>query len=228
MWKQWSNIRGLVLLGGILLVVIAADTLMVISYYKLATGFLQNQPKWHNADAGIVFFGDYVDDGARLGPDSEKRARCAIDLFHSEKIKVIICVGGYDIQHWQGKPHRMKEFLMQNGIPEKNIFNDSLSFNTLTNIREAKKIMQAYGMRTAVAISEPLHVYRISRVMKNDSIFFEAYFNRPSSSIEYWRLFRNVHREWISRLLSWVLKDDIRNRLVYLYRTIRNKIDPII
>jgi uncharacterized SAM-binding protein YcdF (DUF218 family) len=228
MWKQWSNIRGLILLGSILLGVIATDVVLVFSYYKLAVRFLENQPSWRNVDAGIVFFGDYVDDGTRLGPDSEKRARCAIDLFRSSKINMIVCVGGYEIQQWRGKPHKMKEFLVRNGIPEKNIVHDSLSFNTLTNIQEAKKIMQALRLKSAVAISEPLHVYRISRVIKNDSIYFEAYRNNPSSPVEYWRLVRNVHREWVSRMLSLVLKDEMRNRIVYLYRAFRSKIDPII
>jgi vancomycin permeability regulator SanA len=216
------------LLGSILLAVIVTDAILVYSYYKLAVRFLEGQPNWRSVDAGIVFFGDYVEDGARLGPDSEKRARCAIDLFHSDKINVIVCVGGYEINQWRGKPHRMKEFLVQNGIPEKYIVHDSLSFNTLTNIQEAEKIMQTHRLQTAVAISEPLHVYRISRFIKNDSIFFEAYLHRPSSPVEYWRLFRNVHREWVSRMLSLVLKDEMRNRLVFLYRTLRNKIDPLI
>lgn len=228
MIKQWSNSKGFFLFTLIFLMVLTIDVLFVYFYYKHVENFISCQPVEKPADAGIVFFGDYLDDNSDIGPDSKKRAGSAIQLFKRGIIRKIICVGGYSGRYWKGKQHLMRNYLLKNGVPEDAILHDSLSYNTITNWREARKIIKSKNFDTVFAISAPLHVFRISRMIKSDSVMYCSYKYNPRRTKDYWQLFKDVHHEWMSHILSFVLKDEIRNRSVYFYRTINREIKNVL
>jgi vancomycin permeability regulator SanA len=228
MAKQWSNIQGIVLIIFLFLMVLAADILIVYTYHRVVRSFLSEQPEHLHADAGVVFFGDYIKDGTELGPDSKNRARLAIELYKKGNIQSIICVGGYDIHQWKGKPHLMKQFLRNNGIPSQVIWHDSLSFNTITNWQEAIKIIKTNRFDTVIAISAPLHIYRISKLIGSDQVYYCAYQYKFSGFSDYWQIYKDTHREFLSRLLSFALNDRLRNRMVHIYRTIGSELDRVL
>jgi vancomycin permeability regulator SanA len=227
MKKQWSDIRGFFVLSLIFMAVLLADVLIVYLYYKHVERFISEQPAGAKVDAGVVFFGDYDPSGTRLGPDSEHRATKAASLYQQGLISTIICVGGYDWQLWRGQPHPMEQFLIAMGIPPGDILHDSLSFNTITNWQEACKIIQQEHFDTVVAISAPLHVFRISKVVDSEDVIYAAYDYHPQSMGDVWQVFKDVHREFASLFLSVALKDNIRNRIVRIYRTVRYRLDRI-
>ncbi len=228
MKNQWTNNKGIILIVGIFTFVLAIDLGMVYFYYKHVQSFLHSQPENIQADAGVIFFGDYTEDNSDLGPDSKNRAKTAIKLFQEGKIKKIICVGGYNYQRWKGKPHFMRQFLVNNNIPISSIINDTLSYNTITNWREALKIIEREKMTSVVAISSPLHIYRISCMVDLSNIDFASYSYSLHSLNEFWRLFLDVHHEWMSHFLSFALKDDIRNKIVYSFGVVKQEIDKIL
>lgn len=228
MIKQWTNLKGFVFFSAIFLVVVVVDVAIVYTYYQYVEDFLSDQPHKFSADAGIVFFGDYQGQGTQLGKDSQLRAEAAITLYKQGMIRHIICVGGYEFHRWRGKPHPMKEYLLVNGIPENCIYYDSLSFNTITNWKEACKIIDRNNFHDVVAISAPLHTFRISRLIHSRKIYFHAYNHQPRQFTDYWQIFKDVHREWVSHFLSFVLKDRLRNRVVYLYRTLKYELEKVL
>ncbi len=231
MRKQWTNIRGFVLFAGIFLFILATDVVLVWQYYRYIERFIEAQPQTNQADAGIIFFGDYTKDGVAfgiaLGPDSKNRAQSAINLYKKGTIRNIICVGGYDIRNWKGKPHLMSSFLIENGIPPDVIIHDSLSFNTITNWREAKKIIERERFHKVIAISAPLHIYRISRMIDSSDVAYASYKYNPQSFSDYLQIVKDVHHEWVSFFLSFALKDDVRGRVVYIGRTILSAIRDV-
>jgi vancomycin permeability regulator SanA len=200
----------------------------VVGYHNYVSGFLERQPPEVKADAGIVFFGDYMEENTRLGPDSKLRAMEAVDMFSAGQIRSIICVGGYDLRYWKGRPHLMKNFLISKGIPENCIFYDSLSFNTITNWQEARKIIEKHHLKKVVAISAPLHTFRIYRMIGSDSIYYRAYRYKPEKFRDFWRIFKDTHREWLSHFLSFALKDKVRNRIIHFYRTVRFRFETVL
>ena len=228
MKNYWSDIRAFLFFSLIFLVVMLADILVVYLYYRHVQEFISEQPREPRADAGIVFFGDYDETGTSLGPDSEKRAAKAASLYRQGLIRMIVCVGGYDWTYWRSREHPMEQFLERQGIPEKDILHDSLSFNTITNWQEACKIIEERHFDTVVAISAPLHVFRISRMAGSDGVLYSAYEYHPESFPEIWQVFMDVHREFASHFLSLALKDKLRNRIVKIYRTVRFNVDQII
>ncbi|MCF8268053.1 MAG: YdcF family protein [Ignavibacteriales bacterium] len=117
---NWSNIKGALLVAIIFLSVLAVDIGGVFWYYRHVLRFLGDQPEISKADAAVVFFGDYLENG-ELGPDSKKRAQATFDLYKNNSVNFIICVGGYDYRNWKGRPHAMKNYLCKLGVPSSKI-----------------------------------------------------------------------------------------------------------
>ena len=228
MKNRLSNSKGLIILLGVFAFVFLTDVGLVILYYRYIDSFVSHQPKDFTADAGVVFFGDYTEDGNALGPDSRRRADKTVALYRSGKIKNIICVGGYDYRHWSGKPHYMKEYMVEQGIPLDRITVDSLSFNTITNWREAEKIIRRNGYESIAAISAPLHIFRISGIIDSDSVYYCAYTYQFNGFRDYRRFYQDVHHEWASHFLSFALREEVRNRLVYFVRTVMNEVGKVL
>ncbi len=228
MLNQWSNIRGFFVFSLIFIFVLIADVLIVYTYYRYVCRFVEEQPIDIKADAGVVFFGDYVRNGAELGPDSRYRAGKAIDLYQKGAIASIVCVGGYDISRWKGRPHLMKQYLISHGVLKQDILHDSVSFNTITNWQEACKIMDQNDFDTIIAISSPLHILRISQLAPSGPVYYSAYEHHPENMRDYWQIFKDVHREFVSHFLNYALKDRVRNQLVRIYRTIWFELNRIL
>jgi len=222
-----SEIKSFLLLTAIFVVVLLIDILVVSLFYNHVTKFLDNQPEKIQADAGVLFFGDYTKDGEDLGPSSKYRASQAVWLYKNKKINNVICVGGYSQRYWKGKPHLMSEYLFRLGVAKNDIYYDSISFNTISNWYEAQKIIDENNFKTVVAISAPLHIYRISCMIDSDSVYYSSYRYRLEKFIDYWYLYKNVHREFISHFLNFALRDHVRNKLVYTYQIIRMEIKKI-
>lgn len=228
MFGDWSDIKGFVLFAAILIFVLVADVCCVSWYYNHIQNFLEEQPHPETADAGIIFFGDYLDKGTVLGPDSKNRALAAINLYKAKTIRHIIQVGGYDYRKWQGKPNLMSIFLKQNGIPANCITYDSLSYNTITNWEQAQNIIHQKRFDTLIAISAPLHIYRISHMIEEEGVYFASYQYDPNRFKDYWQIFVDTHHEWVSFFLSFALRDEVRNKVVYFVRTVMQEIKEVL
>ena len=220
MKQYWSEIKAFILLCTIFIFVMLADIAIVYFYYQHVNSFISSQPKNLSADTGILFFGDYTKDVTDIGPHSKNRANTAINLFNTGKINNIICVGGYYYRTWQGQPHYMSNYLIAKGIPPNVISNDSLSFNTITNWYEGQKIMAKNNYKSAIAISDPLHIYRISLMIEDSNIFYASYQYNFTGFRDYWVFFKDVHHEFMSFTLSLLFHDKFRNRIVLIYRKV--------
>jgi uncharacterized SAM-binding protein YcdF (DUF218 family) len=222
-----SEIKGFLLFTGIFIFVLLVDIVAVYLYYNHVRSFVNRQPENLKADAGILFFGDYDEDGKKLGTDSKNRAGKAVTLYKTGRIKKVICVGGYDYRYWKGKPHLMKNYLIENKVPPKDIIYDSASYNTITNWWEAQKIISRFNFDTVVVISAPLHIFRISGLIKLPNTYFATYSYRFRGPQDYWALYKDVHHEFISQILNRILKDELRNKIVFIYGFISNQFDKI-
>jgi uncharacterized SAM-binding protein YcdF (DUF218 family) len=227
MQRIQSEIKGFLLFLAILLVVVLADILAVYLYYNKVESFVNSQPENPKGDAGIVFFGDYGDDSKLLGYDSKKRAAKAIEIYRMKAIRKVVCVGGYNYRLWKGKPHLMKKFLVENQVSPNDIIYDSASYNTITNWQEALKIINQYHFDTVVAVSSPLHIFRISQMIKFPHTYFATYAFHLQTFDDYWVLYRNIHHEFLSQILNRILKDEIRNKISLVYGFISNQLDQI-
>lgn len=100
-----------------------------------------------------------------------------------------------------------ESFVMENialklGLPEDDLFADPLSTNTYENLREAKKRMDAMGIKTCLLVTSPTHMLRASLVAKKLGISFRPapvadYTPYRSSALERLNLFREAVWEYL-------------------------------
>ncbi|MEZ5197338.1 MAG: hypothetical protein R2764_13350 [Bacteroidales bacterium] len=72
---DFSNRKGIIILTGVFISLLLIDLGCIYLYYEHVMKFVESQTIETKADAGIIFFGDYIEEGTRLGPDSKKRAQ---------------------------------------------------------------------------------------------------------------------------------------------------------
>ncbi len=221
-WTWRKNLRLAIILFVSLMIL---DFVAISLYYNHVKDFVEQQKPDFRVDAAVLFFGDHNEDKNGLGPDSKNRAEVAIQLFQNGKVKNIISVGGYAKDLSEGKPNYMKIYLLEHGVPDSLLFSDSLSYNTITNWQEAEKIIQRNNFTSIVAISAPLHIYRIAGMLDFNTVYYSSYNYRLQTFNDYHRLYNDVHHEWISHTLSAIFKGELRNEVVFRYRKFMKRFD---
>ncbi|WP_052339304.1 YdcF family protein [Gorillibacterium massiliense] len=116
-------------------------------------------------DVGIVL-------GAALwhdvpSPGLKERLDHALELYNAGRFPTFIVTGGLDtggatITEAEG----MKRYLMQQGVPEKDILTEPLARSTYQNLSFSKKLMESHHLHTAVIITHSYHGARAADMAK--------------------------------------------------------------
>lgn len=105
--------------------------------------------------------------GEKPSPVFEARIQHAVDLFQAGKASTLIFTGGFG----DGVSHAESEvgaaFAVAKGISKLATLTETKSRTTHQNLAEAKAVMDAAGFKTAIIVSDPLHLKRAS-VMAED------------------------------------------------------------
>ncbi|MBN1290655.1 MAG: YdcF family protein [Candidatus Latescibacteria bacterium] len=202
---------------GIITILIIDYTLCVIYCNHVNSFFRQSEiPK---SDAAVVFFGDFDGDG-RLGEETVRRLRHTQDLYNLKTVNHIICVGGNRLAQKKGISGSglMKKYLIVNGVPEKNIFVDAVSYDSFTNWAEARKIIEHHNWNSVILVSSALHLYRLAGMITGNGInvAYSPYSSECISSITDFFSKRSwIHHEWLAVGANKIL-------LETWYSTLRN------
>jgi uncharacterized SAM-binding protein YcdF (DUF218 family) len=196
----------------------------VLLYYHRVMRFADNQPARFRADAAVIFFGDYEDKKFELGEESLRRAARTLELLTDSMAVNVICVGGNALRSQYGWRNLLEEYFILHGVDRDHVFGDSVSFNTISNWREAKKIMDRQGFSTLVIVSSPLHVFRISRLVDREEVYYYPYRYQFRDFEDYWDIVVAVHHEWVSFALSALFKEETRDKVALKLRAILRKI----
>jgi uncharacterized SAM-binding protein YcdF (DUF218 family) len=198
-----KNIRTVIFL--IFTFILIADICIVVGYYSFVANFFEMHKSNQKTDVALVFFGDYNFVKKAFDSDTKKRLEHVLNLYHSNKTENIICVGGYRrTENFTGSIY-MRNYLINKGVDRHRVFNDSGSFDTKSNLKLAKEIIEAKKFQKIALVSSPVHVYRISMLIEGDSIFYSPYKYKNQSIKDYLYLYRSIHHEWIAFFLSTIL-----------------------
>lgn len=148
------------------------------------------QPK--PADVAIVLGTRVERSGAPSWRLRERLGR-AFELYQNGVVKKIIVSGGLGREGHQ-EADVMREYLIQRGVLDENIFVDRNGYDTYETARSAQEIMNAQNFRSAVVVSHYYHLPRAIITLKRFGIsdVSAAAVNIPPM----WRDSWNVLREF--------------------------------
>lgn len=142
--------------------------------------------------------------GAKPSPVFEERIRHGITLYRRGLVSKLIFTGGFG----DGASHAEGEvgaaYAVREGVPLVDVFMEVKSRTTVENLKEAKTIMQAQKLDTAILVSDPLHLRRALWMARNLGI--EAV-TSPTPTTRY--------RSWKTRLRF--LRRELHYWHVYLF-----------
>ena len=138
--------------GGLVLLVLAANAYIVISTRGEATSDISSLP---HAQAAIV-------PGAQVNADGTMslmladRVQRAVELWEAGKVDRILVSGDHGSWRYD-EPDTMRRALMRAGVPGRVIFTDHAGFNTRATMVRAKRIFQ---VRSAIVVTQGFHIDR--------------------------------------------------------------------
>ncbi|MCD8508854.1 MAG: YdcF family protein [Bacillus sp. (in: Bacteria)] len=105
------------------------------------------------------------------GPSPALKARLdrAIEVYENGYGEVFIVTGGLgDFPPTEAEA--MRDYLVGEGVPPEQIFLEPLATNTLENLQNSKVIMEEYGWRSAVIVTDVFHMKRALNIAEDLSI----------------------------------------------------------
>jgi uncharacterized SAM-binding protein YcdF (DUF218 family) len=110
------------------------------------------------ADA-VVVLGARVNQDGTPGSDLTSRTYRAVDLWQQGIAPSIICTGGFRDEPLSAASV-CKRFAVSLGVPPERVHLADGSRNTIEDAEVTAQVMAQEGMRSAVLVSHPLHLYR--------------------------------------------------------------------
>jgi uncharacterized SAM-binding protein YcdF (DUF218 family) len=110
------------------------------------------------ADA-VVVLGARVNQDGSPGSDLTSRTYHAVDLWKQGIAPNIICTGGFKDEPLSAASV-CKRFAVSLGVPAAQVYLADGSSNTIEDAQVTAQVMAQTGMRSAVLVSHPLHLFR--------------------------------------------------------------------
>lgn len=166
---------------------------MGINYYVKYTVMdrIKDTDEIKDVDTIIVLGAKVYDDG-RLSLMLKDRLDKTIEVYNKLDIKKVIVSGDSEHKDYD-ETTKMKEYLINNGIPEEDIIVDIYGLSTYDSIYRLKNV---YGINKSIIITQKYHLYRSIYIA--NSLGIEAY-GIPASGEDYFGQTSREIREILAR-----------------------------
>lgn len=122
----------------------------------------------------------------QVSPVFRERLNHGIWLYKNGYIKTLILTGGCGEGNEVSDAYTAKLYTQSQGIPETDIFIEEKSTITQENLQYAKEIMDVQGYKTAIIVSDPLHMKR-AMLMAGDYGIQACSSPTPTSMYRSWK-----------------------------------------
>lgn len=154
--KKNQNGRRNIILKIILVIVILTAVYIGKNIYDIRT--FSTVDETCRADTAIILGAAVY--GDEPSPVYRERINHGITLYNEGYVDSLIVTGGSSDASEKTEAAVAKEYLMSQGIPEEDILMEDQSSITQENLENAEVIMAGRQMRTALVVSDPLHMKR--------------------------------------------------------------------
>ncbi len=100
-------------------------------------------------------------------PVLEERLNHAVELYRSGIVKKLIFTGGFGERAVMAESEVARDFAAAHGVPKRDILIETVSDSTKGNVREAARLMRAHQLKSCLLVSDPLHMRRAVRMMRD-------------------------------------------------------------
>jgi len=139
-----------------------------------------NTPR--NADLGVVL-GSKVNEDGTLSARLQKRLERALALYQDGRIKMLFVSGGHGREGFN-EGDKMRDFLIEKGIPATAIITDNQGDNTLKTVQNAAKLKSNYHIESIIVVSQYYHITRTKMLFRKNG--FDKVFGASPNYLE-WR-----------------------------------------
>lgn len=158
-------------------------------------------PSTDNYDAIIVLGAQVYSDGSP-SVQLSWRLDAACEAYKQKAVPVVVC-GAQGKDEPMTEAEAMKNYLLNKGVPDKDILTDPQSFNTRQNLTNASKLLENRPeIKKVLIVTSDYHVPR-SMVLAKDLGFEASGLGSPCKP-EYW--LKNHAREALAWIKYWGVK----------------------
>jgi len=117
------------------------------------------------ADAAIIMGAAAY--GERPSPVFEQRIAHGVALYKKGTVKKLILTGGFGDGATMAESEVARRYVIDQGVPERDLLLEKISRTTRGNLQQARELMKQHGLTEALLVSDPLHMERAARMMRD-------------------------------------------------------------
>lgn len=154
---------------------------LAILGFQIAAAGVETSPR--NADVAIVLGAGVANN--RPSPVFEERIRHGVALYKAGRVKRLLLTGGSASPGIDAESIVARRRAIELGVPASAVLSEDRSRTTHENFLEARGVMQIHGVRSAIVVSDPLHMKRALR-MAGDLDIDASGSPTPTTRFETW------------------------------------------
>lgn len=145
------------------------------------------------ADVAVILATTVNEDGS-LSERLEKRVQCGLQLYQNKRVKKIIVSGGFGKEGYF-EADKMRDYLIKEGVPKKDIIVDNKGNNTRLTVKNTLKLQEKLQFKSIIVVSQYFHITRTKKLFKKKGLT-----NISSKSPNYFEVrdFYSLIREFIA------------------------------
>lgn len=151
------------ILIGITAMMVGYIAINIISIYSFST---QDQ----KCEANVAIILGAATYNGEVSPVYQERINHGINLYKAGYVEKLIVTGGVGDGNNEPDADAAKRYAISQGIPGADILTETTSTITQENLENSKEIMDENGYKTAIIVSDPLHMKRAVLLAKDAGI----------------------------------------------------------
>lgn len=189
-----KQIKKLILAFVLILILVILLVLGVEAYIRQETaGMITNRIEKVEPTPAIIVLGASVHSNGQLSPILKDRLDAALDLFRNGKADKILVSGDHRRDDYN-EVSAMQNYLLQQGVPIKNILRDHAGIDTYDSMYRAKAV---FGIESAVVVTQKFHLPRALFIAENLGLHYTGF---AASGREYQPDTQILRREKLANL----------------------------
>ena len=133
------------------------------------------------ADVAVIL-ATTVNEHGSLSKRLEQRVKCGLQLYLNKRVKKIILSGGFGKEGYF-EANKMKDYLIKEGVPKKDIILDNKGNNTRLTVKNTLELQKKLQFKSVIVVSQYFHVSRTKMLFKK-----QGFTNISSKSPKYFEI----------------------------------------